>query len=47
MAVLLEARNVRKVYGGGLFSRKQFVALESASVAIRDDRPTMFCRPRL
>ena len=41
MAVLLEARDVRKVYGGGLFSGKQFVALEAAAVAIHGARPTI------
>lgn len=41
MAPLLEARNVSKVYGGGLFNRKQTVALESASVAIQEDKPSI------
>lgn len=41
MAALLEARNVSKVFGGGLLSRKQLVALANASVAIQDDRPTI------
>ena len=41
MAPLLEARNVSKIFGSGLFSRKQTVALETASVAIPDDRPSI------
>jgi oligopeptide/dipeptide ABC transporter ATP-binding protein len=41
MASLLEARNVGKVFGGGLFSRKQNVALVSASLTIADDRPSI------
>ncbi len=41
MAPLLEARNVSKVYGGGLFNRKHNVALESASVAIQEDKPSI------
>lgn len=41
MTPLLEARDVSKVFGGGLFSRKQVVALESASLTIHDDRPTI------
>lgn len=41
MAPLLEARNVSKIFGSGLFSRKQTVALETASVAIQDDAPSI------
>jgi peptide/nickel transport system ATP-binding protein len=41
MAPLLEARTVSKVYGGGLFNRKQTIALESASVAIQEDKPSI------
>lgn len=41
MAALLEARNVGKTYGGGFLSRKQIVALESASLTIDDDRPSI------
>lgn len=41
MAPLLEARTVSKVYGGGLFNRKQTVALELASVAIQEDKPSI------
>jgi peptide/nickel transport system ATP-binding protein len=41
MASLLEARNVGKVFGGGLFNRKQNVALASASLTIADDRPSI------
>jgi oligopeptide/dipeptide ABC transporter ATP-binding protein len=41
MAALLEARNVSKVFGGGLFSRKQLVALANASIAIQADRPSI------
>jgi peptide/nickel transport system ATP-binding protein len=41
MASLLEARNVGKVFGGGLFSRRQNVALVSASLTIADDRPSI------
>ncbi len=41
MAPLLEAKTVSKVYGGGLFNRKQTIALESASVAIQEDKPSI------
>jgi oligopeptide/dipeptide ABC transporter ATP-binding protein len=41
MAPLLEAQNVSKIFGGGLFSRKQVVALENASVTIHDDQPSI------
>ena len=38
---VLEARNVSKIFGGGLLNRKQTVALESASVAIAADKPSI------
>lgn len=41
MAPLLEAQNVSKIFGGGFLSRKRVVALESASVTIPDERPTI------
>jgi len=41
MAPLLEARNVSKIFGGGLLNRKQTVALETASVTIQDDTPSI------
>ena len=41
MAPLLEARNVSKIFGGGLLQRTQTIALESASVAIQDDKPSI------
>lgn len=41
MAALLEARNVSKIFGGGLFNKKRTVALENASVAIQADQPSI------
>jgi len=41
MAPLLEARNVSKLYGGGFLSRKETTALESASVMIEGEIPTI------
>ena len=41
MAPLLEARNVGKVYGGGLLNRKQTIALSTASLIVDDTRPTI------
>lgn len=41
MAPLLEAQKVGKIFGGGLFNRKQVVALEEASVVIDDEKPTI------
>lgn len=41
MALLLEARNVGKIYGGGLFSKKRTVALADASLILHDDRPSI------
>ncbi len=41
MPPLLEARNVSKRYGGGFLSRKTTLALESASVMVEDETPTI------
>lgn len=41
MAPLLEARNVGKVYGGGLLHRKQNTALTAASLTIEEAQPTI------
>jgi len=41
MAVLLEADNVSKVFGGGLFNRTETVAVQRASLTIHDDRPSI------
>ena len=41
MTALLEARNVTKVFGGGLFDRTKTVALEDFSMAITGDAPTI------
>lgn len=41
MAVLLEARNVGKIYGGGLFSKKRTVALRPTSMGLPDSPPTI------
>src|SRR6186997_2376288 len=41
MAVLLEARNVGKTYGGGLLSKKQTVALRAATLQVQDSPPTI------
>ncbi len=42
MAALLEARNVTKVFGGGLLNRsKGMVALDGLSLAIEDSPPTI------
>ncbi len=41
MTALLEARNITKVFGGGLFDRTKTVALEDFSMAIADDTPTI------
>lgn len=40
MSVLLEARKVTKVFGGGLFDKKKTVALEDFSLAMSDDSPS-------
>jgi peptide/nickel transport system ATP-binding protein len=41
MTALLEARNVKKVFGGGLFEPHQTVAVRNASLTIHDDRPSI------
>jgi peptide/nickel transport system ATP-binding protein len=41
MGPLLELRNVRKVYGGGLFSKRHTVALQDFSLAIDGAQPTI------
>ena len=41
MAVLLEARNVGKTYGGGLLSKKHTIALREASLQLHDSPPTI------
>lgn len=41
MAVLLEARNVGKIYGGDLFGKKQSVALRPTSLIVNDHPPTI------
>ena len=41
MTALLEARNVTKVFGGGVFDRSSTAALESFSLAIDRDRPSI------
>ncbi|MEX1019171.1 MAG: ABC transporter ATP-binding protein [Litorilinea sp.] len=41
MSLLLEARNVGKIYSGGLFSKKKTVALRSTSLQIPDSPPTI------
>jgi peptide/nickel transport system ATP-binding protein len=41
MTALLEARNVTKVFGGGLFDRTRTVALEDFSMSIQADTPTI------
>ncbi len=41
MAALLEARNVTKVFGGGLFSKGEVVAVENLSLTIHDDPPSI------
>ena len=41
MTALLEARNVTKVFGGGLFQRQQNVALKDFSLAIDAERPSI------
>lgn len=40
MTALLEARNVTKIFGEGLFSKKRNVALENFSLAIAEDPPS-------
>lgn len=41
MTALLEARNVTKIFGGGLFDRTRTVALEDFSMSIAGDAPTI------
>jgi peptide/nickel transport system ATP-binding protein len=41
MAVLLEARHVTKIFGGGVFDRNATVALEDFSLAIDGNRPSV------
>src|SRR5215210_2060445 len=41
MTALLEARNVGKTFGGGLFNKKQTIALQSASLTLSDERPSI------
>src|SRR3954454_16835678 len=41
MTALLEARQVTKVFGGGLFDRTRTVALEDFSMTIEGDAPTI------
>jgi peptide/nickel transport system ATP-binding protein len=41
MTPILELRNVSKVFGGGLFSRRRTVAVEDLSFSIPADAPTM------
>jgi peptide/nickel transport system ATP-binding protein len=41
MTALLEARNVTKVFGGGLFDRTKTVALEDFSMTITGDAPSI------
>jgi len=41
MSALLEARNVGKTFGGGLFNKKQTIALQSASLTLSDEQPSI------
>ncbi len=41
MTALLEARQVTKVFGGGLFDRTKTMALENFSMTIADDAPSI------
>lgn len=41
MPAILEARNVSKVFGGGLFSRRKVVALDNFSLSISEDPPSI------
>jgi peptide/nickel transport system ATP-binding protein len=41
MTAILEARNVTKVFGGGLFDRTRTVALENFSLSIKGETPTI------
>jgi oligopeptide/dipeptide ABC transporter ATP-binding protein len=41
MTALLEARNVTKIYGGGMFDKRTTVALENLSLRIEDGNPSV------
>ena len=41
MTTLLEARNVTKVFGGGMFRRNQIVAVDNISLELAGDAPTV------
>ena len=41
MTALLEARNVTKVFGGGMFRRNQIVAVDNISLELAGDAPTV------
>ena len=41
MTALLEARNVTKVFGGGMFRRNQTVAVDNISLELAGDAPTV------
>jgi peptide/nickel transport system ATP-binding protein len=41
MAALLEARDVSKVFGAGVVSKKSTYALQNASITINDERPSI------
>jgi ABC-type oligopeptide transport system ATPase subunit len=41
MTNFLELRNVRKVFGSGLWRRKETVALDNVSLTINTDEPTV------
>jgi peptide/nickel transport system ATP-binding protein len=41
MTALLEAKNVSKTFGGGVFDKNETLALENFSFAVSDERPTV------
>jgi peptide/nickel transport system ATP-binding protein len=41
MTALLEARNVAKTFGGGVFDKTETIALENFSFSISEERPTV------
>ncbi len=41
MTALLEARNVTKVFGGGMFQRNQIVAVDNISLELSGDEPSV------
>ncbi|CAN5656177.1 ABC transporter ATP-binding protein [soil metagenome] len=41
MTTLLEARDVTKIFGGGMFDKTQTIALERFSFSVAGDRPTV------